>query len=80
MNQHKDSIWDGYTVAITQDEDSDWMAYFIEMPNISAFGDSPESALKELSTAWEAVKETYRERGEEVPVSPAYKNYSGSPD
>ncbi|NEP10231.1 MAG: type II toxin-antitoxin system HicB family antitoxin [Symploca sp. SIO2C1] len=43
----------------------------------AAFADNPESALEELHTAWEGVKESYKKHGEPIPVAPANKNYSG---
>ena len=52
----KKSRFDGYSVNLYQDEDNDWLAHFIELPNVSAFADSPEAALRELETAWEGVK------------------------
>jgi predicted HicB family RNase H-like nuclease len=69
--------FDGFTVNLFLDEEGDYLAHFVEMPNVSAFGESPEEALKELATAWEGVKESYRKRGEQVPVAPSRREYSG---
>ena len=69
--------FDGYTVSVYLDEDSEYLAHFVEMPNISAFGETPEEALGELATAWTAVKESYQKHGETIPVAPARKRYSG---
>jgi len=63
--------WDGFTVAKTLDEDGDWLAHFVELPNVSAFADNPESALEELHTAWEGVKESCKKHGEPILVAPA---------
>ena len=63
--------FDGFTVNLYLDEDGDWIAHFLELPNISAFADTPEQALKELAIAWEGVKESYCKHGEAVPVAPA---------
>ena len=60
-----------------QDDDNEWLAHFVELPNISAFGPTPEKALDELATAWEMVKQDYRESGETIPVAPARRRYSG---
>ena len=68
---------DGYTVSVFLDDDGEYLAHFVEMPNVSAFGESPEQALHELETAWEAVKESYQMHGEPVPVAPSRKDYSG---
>lgn len=64
----KHDRFDGYTVNMFLDEDGEYLAHFVEMPNVSAFGESPESALKELATAWEGVKESYQKHDEPFPV------------
>jgi predicted HicB family RNase H-like nuclease len=71
------SKFDGYSVNLFLDDDGEWLAHFIEMPNISAFGESPEKALKELETAWNAIKESYVKNGESVPIAPSKRQYSG---
>ncbi|SRR5579885_838820 len=69
--------FDGYGINLFQDGDGDWLAHFMEMPNVSAFGSTPEKALKELKAAWELVKEQYAEEGRPVPVAPARREYGG---
>ncbi len=71
------SDFDGFSVNLYQDEDGDWLAHLVELPNVSAFGDNPASALEELAEAWEGVKESYREHNQPVPVAPSRKEYSG---
>ena len=73
----KKDAFDGFTVNITLDEDGDWLAHLVELPNVSAFADTPQKAVDELRAAWKGVKESYRKHGEPVPVAPARKNYSG---
>jgi predicted HicB family RNase H-like nuclease len=73
----KKNDFDGFTVNITLDEDGDWLAHFVELPNVSAFADTPQKAVDELCLAWKGVKESYRKHGEPIPVAPARKNYSG---
>jgi predicted HicB family RNase H-like nuclease len=73
----KKDRFDGYSVTVFLDDDGDYLAHFVEMPNISAFGESPEQALHELETAWEGVKESCRKHGEPIPVAPSRKEYSG---
>lgn len=75
MEQH--DRFDGYSVNIFLDDDGEYLAHFVEMPNVSAFGDSPEQALRELETAWQGVKESFQKHGETVPVAPSRKEYSG---
>jgi len=69
--------FDGYGVNLFQDDDGDWLAHFMELPNVSAFGATPEKALSELSIAWELVKEQYAEEGKPVPVAPSRREYGG---
>ena len=73
----KKDRFDGYSVNVFLDDDGDYLAHFVEMPDISAFGESPEQALRELETAWEGVKESFRKHGEPIPVAPSRKAYSG---
>ena len=73
----KSDRFDGYTVTVFLDDDGDYLAHFVEMPEISAFGESPEQALRELETAWEGVKGSYQKHGEPLPIAPSRKEYSG---
>lgn len=59
--------FDGFAVNLFYDDDGDWLAHFVEMPNISAFADTPDAALNELRISWEGVKESYRKHGEAIP-------------
>lgn len=61
-------------LAIFQDEEGDWIAYLVEIPSISAFADRPQTALNQLILAWEGVKESYRQHGEEIPHLAMTKN------
>lgn len=70
-------LFDGFSIHLAEDEDGDFLAHFIELPNVSAFADSPEKALVELKTAWEGIKESYRKHNEPIPVAPSKKEYSG---
>ena len=72
-----EDYFDGFSVELYQDEDGDWLAHFEELPTVSACGDSPEAALRELETAWHLVKEDYQAEGKPVPVAPVRKDYSG---
>ena len=69
--------FDDFSVNLIHDEEGDWVAHFIELPNVSAFADTPENALHELETAWEAMKESYRKHGDPIPLAPSKKEYSG---
>ncbi len=60
------------------DEDNEWLVHFSELPNVSAFTDTPESPLDELYVAWEGMKECYKEDGEPIPFAPSRRNYSGT--
>ena len=61
--------FDGFVINLYVDEQGDWLAHFQELPNISAFGDSPQEALEELKVTWEMVKEDYQEKQQQIPIS-----------
>ena len=42
-----DDRFDGFSVSLHQDSDGAWLACFEERPEISAFGNSPETALQQ---------------------------------
>ena len=66
MNKNHDDF-DGFAVIVFLDEDGDYLAHFVEMPNVSAFSDTPENALRELSVAWKGVKESYQKHLDPIP-------------
>ena len=68
--------FDGFTVNVFLDEDGDYLAHFVEMPNVSAFSDTPEGALRELAVAWKGVKESYRKHHEPIPQAPSREAYN----
>ena len=70
-------MFDGFAVNIFLDEDGDYLAHFVEMPNVSAFSDTPEGALRELTVAWKCVKESYEEDQEPSPKAPSREGYDG---
>ena len=65
------NVFDGFTVNVFLDEDGDYLAHFVEMPNVSAFSDTPEDAVRELAIAWKGVKESYQKHGEPIPQAPS---------
>jgi predicted HicB family RNase H-like nuclease len=69
--------FDGYSIHLVEDEHGDFLAHFVELANVSAYGSTAEEAIVELKIAWEAMKESYRKHNEEIPVAPARKEYSG---
>ena len=69
--------FDGFTVNLSEDAEGDWLAYLVELPNVSAYGDSTDEALHELSISWSAMKESYKKHGDALPIAPARKTYSG---
>jgi predicted RNase H-like HicB family nuclease len=62
--------FNGFTINLYLDEQEDWLSHLQELPNISAFGDTPQAAIEELKLAWELVKEDYREKGRAIPTAP----------
>jgi predicted HicB family RNase H-like nuclease len=69
--------FDGCAVELFLNEDSEWLAHLVELPGISAFGPSPEKALKKLGAAWAVAKESYAARGVEIPAAPARRQGQG---
>ena len=67
MSQTKKHNFDGFKITLFQDEEGDWIAHFVEMPNVSAFADTPYRAIDELEIAWQGVKESYLKHGEAIP-------------
>ena len=43
--------FNGFTINLYIDEQGDWLAHFQEIPNISAFGDTPEEAFEATQKA-----------------------------
>lgn len=76
MSAAKDRF-DGYGVTLFQDEDGDYLGHLTELPNVSAFGPTPERALDELAIAWKLVKQEYAAEGKPVPVAPSRREYGG---
>jgi predicted HicB family RNase H-like nuclease len=76
MGKTKDRF-DAYAVNVLLDDDGDWQTHLVELPNVSAFGPTPEKALKELDVAWALVKESYAEEGKPLPVAPARREFGG---
>ena len=69
--------FDGFSIHIVADSDGDYVTHFVELPNVSACGGTAEEAIAELKIAWEAMKESYRKHGDEIPIAPTRKEYSG---
>ena len=76
MNKNHDDF-DGFAINIFLDEDGDYLAHLVELPNVSAFGPTPTEALAELKEAWGLMKECYREDGVPVPKAPSREGYEG---
>jgi predicted HicB family RNase H-like nuclease len=69
--------FDGFEVVLFRDDEGDWVAHFAELPNISAFGSTPEKALRELGVAWTLVKDDYKQSGDKLPLAPSRRRYGG---
>jgi predicted RNase H-like HicB family nuclease len=60
--------FNGFAVRVFYDEpDNDWVAHFEEMPNVSAFADTPVDALKALEIVWGMMIECYEENDQSIP-------------
>ncbi len=64
--------FDGFSIHIIKDDEGDYVAHFVEMPNVSACGDIAEEAISELKTAWKAMKASYRKHNEAIPLAPTH--------
>jgi len=69
--------FDGFSIHLVEDREGDVIAHFVELPNVSACGETAEEAIAELKTAWQAMKKSYRKHGEAIPLAPTKKEYSG---
>jgi len=69
-------VFDGYTVNLILDEDEQYLAHFVEMPSVSAFGNTPEEALLALEDAWGLMKEDYIAHKEDIPITSSHRQYS----
>jgi antitoxin HicB len=59
------------------DEDGGYIATVPELPNLSAFGESPEEAVRELQIAAEMYLEVLKEDGHEIPQPRKIEDFSG---
>ena len=57
--------------------DNAYIATVSELPGLSAFGSSPEEAVKELSIAKKAYLDVLEEDGEEIPEPALLNPFSG---
>ena len=78
MKKNNLDDFDGFMVNVFFDEDGDYLAHLVELPNVSAFGATPAEALNELKTAWELMKECYQMDGEPIPKAPSRNEYEGT--
>jgi predicted RNase H-like HicB family nuclease len=76
MSQTKKHDFNGFTITLFQDEEGDWIAHFVEMPNVSAFADNPYQAIDELEIAWQGIKESYLKHDEKIPLASSFKKVS----
>lgn len=58
-------------------EDGGYIALSPEFPGLSAFGKTPEEAIRESETALELFVETYLESGNPLPEPNVIKEFSG---
>jgi predicted RNase H-like HicB family nuclease len=70
MNKYRFNI-------IWSDEDEGYIVTCPEFVGLSAFGDTPEKALKEAKIALELFIQTYQEKGIPLPEPETAQNYSG---
>jgi antitoxin HicB len=67
-----------YSISLLwSDEDEGYIATISEFPNLSAFGETPEQAVKEAQTAADLMVEIMTEDGEEPPPPKKLIQFSG---
>ena len=67
-----------YEVNIFYSEEyGDYTATTLEIPSISAYGETQVKALKNLKTTFKQAKEIFMENNDEMPEPLVKKNYSG---
>ena len=71
-------VFDGFTVKIFYGEDNYYLAHFVELPNVWAFGTTPSKAMIELEATWELIKQHNRMDREPIPKAPPQAAYEGS--
>ena len=69
--------FDGFSIHLIRDTEGDYVAHFVELPNVSGCGVTTEEAIAELKIAWEAMKISYRKHGDDIPIAPTRREYSG---
>lgn len=70
-------VFDGFSIELFLDDEGEWLAHFVELPNVSAFGNTPEEALHELQESWQGMKESYIKHQEPIPIASSKRDYSG---
>ena len=71
-------VFDGFTIKVFLGEDDYYLAHFVELPNVWAFGATPSEALVELEATWELIKQHNRMDREPTPQAPSPETYEGS--
>jgi predicted RNase H-like HicB family nuclease len=63
----------GYAIKISLHGESDWVAELINLPQVNAFGGSPEDALVELHEVWRGYVLSCKMRGDAIPANDSGK-------
>ncbi len=71
-NNHGD--FDGFMVNVFFDEDGDYLAHLVELPNVSAFGATPPEALGGTKNSV-GTDEGMLPDGEPIPKAPSRNEY-----
>lgn len=66
-----------YKILIFKDEEGDFIATLVEIPELSAFGNTPDEALKELEIAYELWLESVTSHNFPIPKPLSQKHFSG---
>jgi predicted HicB family RNase H-like nuclease len=74
----KYDLFDYSIIHFREEDDPDYGVFIEEIPQVSAYGDTPEDALKELRIAFEGWSKTIEEKGWDIPDPFKYRKYSGT--
>jgi len=67
-----------YSIKVFREErDNDFGAFIEEIPEVSAFGETPDKAINELEEVYELWLESCQEEGYPIPAPFNVRSYSG---
>lgn len=65
--------FDGFTITLIQFDDRQWLAHFVELPDVSASAPTPGKAIQKLHSEWKKIKKSCTEQGVPIPEADGWK-------